>query len=101
MEKVSSQKNISEKWRLLLFAFSTNLDTVNIIICRKRHVNENCKNNICEISKCRLRRHPKLFKFLTNYGDCKFSHCAFKHEQDLLQIFTKNLKTKVILSMKK
>jgi hypothetical protein len=62
--------------------------------CRKHHVNEKCKDNTCDISKCKLR-HPKLCKFFRNYGYCKFSPCAFKHEQVLLQDVSNEIEKKV------
>ena len=62
--------------------------------CRKHHVNEKCNNKTCDISKCRLR-HPKLCKFYRNYGYCKFSPCAFKHEQVLLPEESKEIENKV------
>ena len=47
--------------------------------CRKHHVNENCQNRYCKINECR-ERHPKLCRYFQNYGRCKFSPCAFRHE---------------------
>ena len=47
--------------------------------CRKQHNKEICLEQSCEISQCNLR-HPKVCKYYRNYGRCKFSPCAFKHE---------------------
>ena len=47
--------------------------------CRRHHINEICEESSCEIFHCR-QRHPKNCKFYRNYGRCKFSPCAFKHE---------------------
>ena len=53
-------------------------------MCRKHHVNENCQNRSCKISECR-ERHPKLCRYFQNYGRCKFSPCAFKHETSYIK----------------
>ena len=47
--------------------------------CRKHHVNEIYEESSCEILLCR-QRHPKVCKYFRNFGRCKFSPCAFKHE---------------------
>ena len=47
--------------------------------CRKHHIYEICENTSCSISECRLR-HPKICRYFDNFGRCKFSPCAFKHE---------------------
>ena len=46
--------------------------------CRRRHFDNICENNSCEISKCNSR-HPKLCKYFIQYGRCKFNPCAFLH----------------------
>ena len=48
--------------------------------CRKHHVNEICQKSSCETFTCR-QRHPNPCKFYVNYKRCKFSPCAFKHEE--------------------
>ena len=47
--------------------------------CRKQHIKEICFEKSCEISQCN-QRHPKVCRYYRNYGRCKFSPCAFKHE---------------------
>ena len=47
--------------------------------CRRHHINEICKESSCEINSCR-QRHPKTCKYFRDFGRCKFSPCAFKHQ---------------------
>ena len=47
--------------------------------CKKNHINKICDESSCEIETCK-QRHPKVCKYFRNYGRCKFSPCAFKHE---------------------
>ena len=48
--------------------------------CRKFHEKNICKNQKCEVKKC-LLRHPKICKFLRDYGYCKFGEwCFFSHK---------------------
>ena len=47
--------------------------------CRKHHIHETCQNESCDITSCR-QRHPNPCKYHRNYRRCKFSPCAFKHE---------------------
>ena len=42
-------------------------------------MNEICQSRSCEITTCR-QRHPYPCKYYTNFRRCKFSPCAFKHE---------------------
>jgi hypothetical protein len=44
---------------------------LNREMCRNLHVTEVCESSTCVISSC-LLRHPKTFKFYTNYGRSKF-----------------------------
>jgi hypothetical protein len=61
-------------------------------MCRKRHVTEICENSSCEVYTCMLR-HPKICKYLRNYGMCKFDPCMFSHKiNDTTQ---KNLEAKL------
>ena len=50
--------------------------------CRKHHNNGICSSDTCNISEC-TRRHPKSCKYYRNYGRCKFSPCAFKHQNQI------------------
>ena len=47
--------------------------------CRKNHINKICDESSCEINACK-ERHPRICRYFQNYGRCKFSPCAFKHE---------------------
>ena len=47
--------------------------------CRKNHINKICDESSCEINTCK-ERHPRICRYFQNYGRCKFSPCAFKHE---------------------
>ena len=48
-------------------------------VCRKQHVKELCVALDCDGKKC-MQRHPKVCKFLRNYGYCKFGEwCLFSH----------------------
>ena len=49
--------------------------------CRKYHINEICSEKTCDITSCN-QRHSRARKYFKNYGRCKFSPCAFKHEYD-------------------
>ena len=47
--------------------------------CRKQHVMEICPTNQCNIKTC-LLRHPKMCKYFSNSGSCKFNfQCAYLH----------------------
>ena len=47
--------------------------------CRKHHINDIYENSSCMISDCG-QSHPKICRYLENFGNCKFIPCAFKHE---------------------
>ena len=46
--------------------------------CRKRHFNEVCENEDCEVWMCD-KRHPKVCRYYSIYGHFKFQPCAYKH----------------------
>ena len=62
--------------------------------CRKQHIKEICFEKSCEISQCN-QRHPKVCRYYRNYGRCKFSPCALKHEDhaDYNKTVDKEIKT--------
>ena len=63
--------------------------------CRKKHIDEICLENNCEIKMC-LKRHPRPCKFFDLYQKCKFgTFCAFKHCESIQAKELKNLKSKV------
>ena len=58
--------------------------------CRNYHVNDICQKSSCETFTCR-QRHPNPCKFYINYKRCKFSPCAFKHEEVTIREDSKDL----------
>ena len=49
--------------------------------CFNFHENETCKAEICKDHIC-TKRHPKVGKFFTLQGKCKFNEdCAFAHKE--------------------
>ena len=48
--------------------------------CYFRHVNEKCSNSSCDVKKCE-KRHPKTCWWYMQYGRCKFTYCAYLHEE--------------------
>ena len=47
--------------------------------CRKHHVTEICPNIQCTKTSC-LYRHPRVCRYFSNSGKCKFSDsCAYLH----------------------
>ena len=55
--------------------------------CWKKHVEEICKNENCDINQCR-KRHPQLCRYFSVYKRCKFGqYCAFSHEIPIDPIF--------------
>ena len=50
--------------------------------CRKQHVMNICPTTQCNNVNC-LLRHPRVCKFFSNFGRCKFSDsCAYLHNFD-------------------
>ena len=48
--------------------------------CRKYHEKNLCENAHCVVKEC-LLRHPKICKYLRDYGYCKFGEwCYFSHK---------------------
>ena len=48
--------------------------------CRRKHVNENCENNNCQIVYCE-KRHPKQCYYFSFFKHCKFNEfCRYSHE---------------------
>ena len=48
--------------------------------CRKRHVDELCKENACVIDLC-SKRHPRQCRYYQNFGRCKCGKfCSFSHD---------------------
>ena len=65
--------------------------------CWKKHVEEICKNENCDINQCR-KRHPLLCRYFSVYKRCKFGqYCVFSHENPIDPIFEeiKALKEKI------
>ena len=62
--------------------------------CRKQHIKEICFEKACDVSQCK-QRHPKACRYFRNYGRCKFSPCAFKHEDHVIynETVDKEIKT--------
>ena len=49
--------------------------------CRNRHNNIACSDNKCKVFNCE-KRHPKICKFMREFGRCKFTTgCAFDHKK--------------------
>ena len=44
-----------------------------------RHGNVMCVNKTCTVFQCELR-HPVVCNYFRNFKRCKFSNCAYKHE---------------------
>ena len=50
------------------------------INCFRKHENQKCDNELCEIRKCPLR-HPKNCRYFAEFNKCKFgSFCKFNHD---------------------
>ena len=50
--------------------------------CRKHHVTEICPNIQCTKTSC-LYRHPRVCRYFSNSGKCKFSDsCAYLHKNN-------------------
>ena len=48
--------------------------------CKNKHVTLVCNDDKCNQSKCE-KRHPRLCKYISNYGSCKLgSVCAYSHD---------------------
>ena len=48
--------------------------------CRKRHVEEICNSQACNVTNC-IKRHPQVCKYFCSFGRCKFGDsCAYVHE---------------------
>ena len=62
--------------------------------CRKQHISEICSSNTCNLFECR-KRHPKLCRYFKNYGRCKFSPCAFKHQSQVNDDGIEDIKEKM------
>ena len=70
-------------------------------VCRRQHLKEICVAAACDGKKC-IQRHPKVCKFLRNYGYCKFGEwCLFSHivkkdpEVEKLKAENKEIKKKL------
>ena len=51
--------------------------------CRKRHVDELCNIESCDINICE-KRHPRSCRFFAEYGRCKFlDFCKYKHVNNM------------------
>ena len=52
--------------------------------CRKQHIMEICTNTQCNMVNC-VYRHPRVCRYFTNIGRCKFDEsCAYLHKSDLI-----------------
>ena len=50
--------------------------------CRKQHIMEICSNTQCSMVTC-IYRHPRVCRYFSNFGRCKFSDsCSYLHEID-------------------
>ena len=58
--------------------------------CRKKHIQEVCENNACEVRMCNLR-HPRVCKFYSLYGRCKFEPCSYQHTESKEMTLIKQL----------
>ena len=47
--------------------------------CRKLHLKEVCEKDVCESTDICRKRHPAACRYFSNYGRCKFHHCAYRH----------------------
>ena len=48
--------------------------------CRKRHVEEICISQECDVTDCE-KRHPQICKYFRSFGRCKFGgSCAYVHD---------------------
>ena len=47
--------------------------------CHFRHNNVMCVDKNCEVFDCE-KRHPKLCKYFRDFKKCRFTTCAFKHD---------------------
>ena len=63
--------------------------------CRKSHVHNICQNHQCADRTCVLR-HPRVCKYFSNLGSCKFnSACAYLHTSDLHKEEISRLKAEI------
>ena len=74
--------------------------------CKRKHVNEICQDQSCNLSTC-LMRHPRICKFFFSYGRCKFGEfCAYLHRQfsESIDVKLRNLEEQLkaeIVNLKK
>ena len=47
--------------------------------CKLAHVQEICRQEGCEVKKCRLR-HPKRCRYFSQFGMCNFNNCLYSHD---------------------
>ena len=63
--------------------------------CVKEHVSEicpeypSCKNQDC------VRRHPRVYRTFVCVNQCKFTKCAYSHQQNINYLEIENLKKEV------
>ena len=55
--------------------------------CHKRHVNEVCENNECEVFNY-VWRHPKICKYFREYRKYEFNLCLYLHVENDTEIDT-------------
>ena len=63
--------------------------------CKNKHVTLVCDDDKCNPQKCE-KRHPRLCKYISNYGSCKLgSICAYSHKDHNRKNENKRLEKKL------